>query len=375
MLLIVFSIIIFFLFFIISKKTVSLGLPVIVLLALFVRITSILLFINASNFDLSSYKIIGALILNHINIYPYYANLHHPYLPFFLYIEALALYLQKFINPILFLKIIFAIFDIGILLVLYYLSGGKKQVAALYAFNPISILVVCVHGQFDTIPLFFFILSIFLLRAKKDFLAVLFYSFSILTKTWPILFFAPFLKKIRKKWLFLFVSIFPIIFVILYIYLFELNIRGVRNMFWTFRSYYGVLGWGIGKILVAFKMRMDAISTKLVIDLILLTYVIISLLYKERRVIKGFLITILLFFIMSPTYGLQWLLWPLPFLLLIKPKFWEMYVLLVTICLTTAFYGEIYKISITIANTLTSLELILIWCLIIVIAKSEIARN
>ncbi|MDO8741735.1 MAG: hypothetical protein Q7J11_01155, partial [Candidatus Roizmanbacteria bacterium] len=125
-------------------------------IALFIRLICLYLFRNVTNYDLQSYLQVGELTLKSINIYPDVANLHHPYLPFFLYLEAFAFYFKRFaIDPIIVIKVINVIFDLSILQLVYLLSTKNLKTAFLYAINPVTILITTLHGQFDVIPIFF----------------------------------------------------------------------------------------------------------------------------------------------------------------------------------------------------------------------------
>jgi len=194
------------------------------IIAIFIRLICLYLFRNVTNYDLQSYFQVGDLTLKRINIYPKIANWHHPYLPLFLYLEAFALWLGKSrFMTIIILKFINILFDIGILYLVYLLSKKNLKSTFIYAINPVTILITTLHGQFDVIPIFFLLLSIYFLN-KNELVAIFLFSFSILIKTWPILFFIPILRKIKNKKIIMLTLLLPVIFTVIYIYLFKSNL-------------------------------------------------------------------------------------------------------------------------------------------------------
>jgi hypothetical protein len=132
------------------------------------------------NYDLFSYEKIGQLTLQKINIYPYPANIHYPYLPFYLYLEALAYLIKNFIPINVFLKLINLFFDLGVVYLIFLISRKKSRIALFYAFNLVNILIFYFHGQFDIIPIFFILLSISFFEQKKEFFQFYFISYQFL---------------------------------------------------------------------------------------------------------------------------------------------------------------------------------------------------
>ena len=138
------------------------------IIALILRLICLYLFRNVTNYDLQSYLQVGELTSKGINIYPDISNLHHPYFPFFLYFEAIAYRIGQIglisqISPILTIKLILIFFDLGINYLVYLLSKKDLKTAFLYAINPVTILITTLHGQFDAIPVFFVLLTIYIL--------------------------------------------------------------------------------------------------------------------------------------------------------------------------------------------------------------------
>ena len=216
-------------------------------IALFIRLICVYLFRNVTNYDLQSYLKVGKLTLKGINIYPNVANFHHPYLPFFLCVEALAVYLGKSkIIVITIIKIINIIFDLGIFYLVYLFSKKNLKTTFLYAINPVTILITTLHGQFDVIPVFFIFLAIYLLNKKQELLSVLSFSFAVLTKTWPILFVIPIARRVKNKKLLILIIFFPVLFSLIYVLLFKSSLISIIKTLTYYQGLWGI--WGIWEL-------------------------------------------------------------------------------------------------------------------------------
>ena len=340
------------------------GMKKIFLIALIIRLVFIYIFRNVTNYDLQSYLQVGELTLKGINIYPKIANLHHPYLPFFLYVEAMAYWLGRSkIIIITIIKIINVIFDLGILNLVYRLSRKNLKTTFLYAINPVTILITTLHGQFDVIPVFFILLSIYLLNKKKELTAVLSFSFAILTKTWPVLFLIPILRelhtchsrgggnsgtldpllqgddKLKKRKLLLLITLFPVLFTILYCIFFKTNPIDIGK---TLISYQGLWGiWGIWDLLGKQRILIQKLST-----LIFLTsFFSYSWFNKNKNLLKNFLNLLLFFFIFTTNFSIQYFVWIIPFLILIKPKKYFQLIILITFYLLSFYCVWLFNLN------------------------------
>ncbi len=148
-------------------------------------------------YDAESFKLVGNLVRAGKDVY---ANTdRHPYLPFQMYIIALASWLGDNTAPHFFSWVrwpnIFA--DLGITVLLYrsMLRLGRSEseafwLAFVWAVHPVSVYTSVIHGQFDSIPLLFSLLSWYFLRFWKGWTAALLggaaLGFGILDKTWPV---------------------------------------------------------------------------------------------------------------------------------------------------------------------------------------------
>jgi hypothetical protein len=150
--------------------------------------------------DADSYKIVADLVGAGKDVY---ANTdRHPYLPFHMYIFAASDWLSKHavIGFFSWVRIPNIAADLGITALIYRgsLRLGRSASAAfwlafLWAVNPISILTSVIHGQFDSVPLFFTLLAWYLLRMWQQnrygaALGGLSMGLAVLDKSWPVLF-------------------------------------------------------------------------------------------------------------------------------------------------------------------------------------------
>ncbi len=324
------------------------------LLALIIRLIGLYLFRNVSNYDLQSYLQVGELTLKGINIYPDIANLHHPYLPFFLYVEAMAVWLGRSkIIVITIIKFINIIFDLGILNLVYRLSKKNLRTAFLYAINPVTILITTLHGQFDVIPVFFILLAIYLLNKKQELLSVLSFSFAILTKTWPIIFVIPIIRKLKgifsldtrlrgnDKWglLIILIMFFPILPTIIYFWLFKTSLINVGKTLISYQGLWAV--WGPWVMLGKQRILIQKFTTLI----FLVCFFVYSYLNKEKNLIKNILKLLFFFFIFTTNFSIQYFTWIIPFLILIKPKNYLSLIILISVYLLSFYYFWLFCIG------------------------------
>lgn len=313
----------------------------IIILALFLRLALIFLSLNIDNYDLQSYFLIGELTYKKINIYPQIANLHHPYFPAFLYIESFAYLLGKLggfgkLGTILIIKFIISLFDIGNTYLVYLISKKNLKKAFLYAINPVSILIFAFHGQFDSIPIFFLLLSIYFLSSLSSLLGCLFLSLAIMIKTWPALFIFTFFKRLKNKKLILLLLIFPIISILMYRFFFNSK---VVEIFKTLISYQGLWGiWGLSVFLGQIRLRWQKLATFLFI----IFFFIFSLKIKRKNIINEILTLLFFFFTFTTNFSIQYLSWLIPFLTIVKPKYYWFTTIFISIFLILTFLARIF---------------------------------
>jgi hypothetical protein len=300
-----------------------------------IKVLTVYIFKNVDSFDIRSFTLIGRLILKGINIYPNQAALYSPYLPFFLYFEGLAAWLEKFITTSVSLRLIYLFFDFGTAYLIYLLSKKNKTIALIYLFNPITILVTFVHGQFDVIPLFFILWSFYLLQTKKELASVLIMSLAILAKTWPIFFIIPYIKKLKNKNLSFFLPIIPTVAVLFYSLLYKSSVFDVFFTTIGYRSLFSI--WGIGKLVkLIFYSNLSQppiFIQKILLYLFLLIFFAYSFFLKHKKLLLNILELLMFFYIFTVGFAPQYLCWLAPFLILCRPKYWLGLLAIITVFL------------------------------------------
>lgn len=338
------------------------------------------MFIKATSDDLRSFLEAGKIILSGSSYYP------SLYFPFFNYLGALALYLKPAFNPFLFLKLVFSLFDIGIVWLVYLISKKNLQTTLTYALNPISLIIANIHGQFDTIPLFFLMLGIYLFGSKsfwgggsrlsrettkpvptkswtgltlssagwrirsfarmtflsnrKETLSLLSFSAAILTKTWPFLFITPIFKRLKNKIKFIYIITFPLLFILFHSFVFKTKIIDILLPIKNYRGVYGF--WGIGNILLLLIPKLDPSIIQILRRIFLISLLVFSLIIRRKKLTQEVLIIMLFFFSFTLNYGAQWLLWLVPLIVIEKPKFWKLFMILATVYLSVNFAWDVY---------------------------------
>jgi Gpi18-like mannosyltransferase len=125
--------------------------------------------------DVTSWEIVGETLLEGQNPYQYTHFLRWP--PLWMMIIFVIKHLSLFFD-VRFVTLIKAppiIADTIIAVVIYYYFVNKYEAvskgrlyAILYAINPISILIASIHGQFDSIPALFPVLSLYFVEGYKE---------------------------------------------------------------------------------------------------------------------------------------------------------------------------------------------------------------
>jgi len=331
-----FALILFFLiaFLLSVKYKINITPKAILLIAIGVRLMFTFFFVNASSEDLRFFLVDGRHILNKNMSYPFL------YFPFYPYLAAASVLVKSFLNPFLFLKLIFGVFDIGVTYMVYLLSKKNSNSMLLYAINPVSLIISNIHGQFDAIPLFFLLWAAYLSIKKKNILSVIALSAGVWIKTWPFLFSLPFLKRLKDKREFFLIGIFPLLFTLTHVVFFRINIIDILTPIKNYRGVYGF--WGIGAM-ISFLPILSLFLMKIVRRVFLLSFLIFSIFIKRKNIIDEILILLLFFFSFTVTFGSQWLIWLLPFIIIKKPKYWLWFIISSTVYLMVNFMLDVYQ--------------------------------
>lgn len=328
-----------------SKKKVNLSIYYILVLAVAVRLLITLLFSESKSQDILSFITVGRGLL-----YRFQPTFPILYFPFISYIGAVVVFFSDIVSPILFFKLFFTVFDIGVVYLIFLISNNTFY-SLLYALNPITILTTNIHGQLDSIPLFFLLLGIRLFLNRKELYSSLALSFAIFTKPWPLLFMLPVIRKAKQKWIFFLIGFFPLVSVLIHSFLFNISLAEILTPIKNYRGLYGY--WGISELLKPMKFILPhqyLDFQQLLRRIFLLAFLLFSLKLKFKNVVEGITYAMLFFFTFTPTWGSQWLAWIVPFLILTKPKGHRIFFALATVYLLIVFSGEVYFLDLNIVK-------------------------
>ncbi|MBI3103905.1 DUF2029 domain-containing protein [Candidatus Daviesbacteria bacterium] len=208
-----------------------------------------------------------------------------------------------------FLKLPYIIFDIAIATLLSKMAGPKKSMAAfaLWLFNPVSIYATYMMGQFDIIPTFFSVLSIYLAFKTRLSWSAFALGMGIAFKLYPLFLVVPLILLGKGFWtkvkLVIFALIPYLVSVLPYIQSSSFRSQALfANQ--SSKSLYAAIPVSGGEAILLFPLFL------------LLFYLYIwNRQNSTMNLWKVFLIPLLLFFILTH-YHPQWLIWVIPFLIL-----------------------------------------------------------
>ena len=239
------------------------------------------------------------------------------------------------------IKVINIIFDLGILQLIYLLSKKNLKTCFLYAINPVTILITTLHGQFDVIPVFFILLTIYLLNKKQELLSVLSFSFAVFTKTWPILFLIPIVRRIKSKKLIFLIIFFPALFIFIYIWLFKSSLFNISKTLIYYQGLWGI--WGA----IEFVRKNYNIVAKIINFNISDLFFSYSILKRNKNLIEEFLDLLFFFFVFTTNFSIQYFVWIVPFLYLIKPKKYLWLIVLISLYLFSFYCLWLFNLNLT----------------------------
>ncbi len=241
------------------------------------------------------------------------------------------------INEWGFYKVPSVLADFSIVFLLYYIAkkyrfGPPRLIASLYALHPIAMYVSGYHGQRDSIWLFFTILSMIALTQKKTILAGMLLGVGISFKLPPIFlipYFFLYISGLKNKILYL-LSI-GITFFILNLPELVTHFGPVYKQVFSYKGWLG--WWGFSGIATKIDRvngteiteTVNSVSRIIMYASIILVSILMYL--KKRNIYISVLTIILSIFIFSPVFASQYLIWPLPFVVLIATRLPSVFVL------------------------------------------------
>jgi len=284
--------------------------------------------------DIISYRMQGEAVLNGQNIYTATAG-RHPYPPLWMFIPAGALILESRVGlPFTFwIRLPIIAFDLGTGALLWFLfkrrDGPRTALSklALYVFNPITLLIVS-HGMFDAIPLFFILLAyLWLVQSQargRNILSAVAIGLGIAIKGFPVLVLPAFVfkqKGWRRKIVYGIVALLPLALLLPFIIM--SGHAAVERVF----ARVGVSDHGYGLLLQALadqghpRLQHWLAVFRARGSLLVLAGVFIGTWAARRKSLNELIVLSFgLCYVLSVGIASQYLLWILPFLILVNSK-------------------------------------------------------
>ena len=208
-----------------------------------------------------------------------------------------------------------------VLVVTKLIPGISKRLIVLLALNPVSILVSGFHGNTDPVMIFFVVLAVYLLKIERIKWAGAAFGMAINIKVVPLLLVPAILAYIwsRKsaRGGLTFLSIAAVVVLALSMPYILSNPLAILKATLGYRGLYGK--WGISLILVGFPISQAGHEIAYRVQQMLVIALTLALaVYLDRRkidLIYQIGLIFFLFFLLTPAHALQYLAWPVPFIL------------------------------------------------------------
>lgn len=307
------------------------SLPVVLAVAAVARLVPAFLLPVGAGYDIESFKLVTDALLSGQEVYTSVLG-RHPYLPFQMYIMGAMAYLSDWtgLPYVVAIKLPAILADVALTGLIFSAVRHRKgrQFAAysalLYALNPISLLVTAYHGQFEGVTLLLLVLAWLAWDTGRERSSAVALGFAILNKTWPVVFLPVAFIRLREwrgRALYSLVALgIPLAFVVLYLVYFSADPMPMLRRALTHR---GVAGyWGPGAILNPAAQLLPGlqgiVDTLLALRTWLLLAAVLLTLWITRRqsALDAFLSLLLSMFVVTVGFGIQWLVWPVPFAVL-----------------------------------------------------------
>ena len=307
-------------------------------------------------YDMKSFYIVSKLMDKGITTNIYAETDRYNYSPIWAITIYLITQLSKISNISLsaLLKFPIIIFDALTALLIYKIckessNSDKKAflLVASFLYNPLTIMVSSHGSQFDAIAIYFLLLYYYISKKSMRAMHYLIYGISIAVKqvtVFPLLFFLQRLKG-YKKLLFLFLVPLPF-FLLLSPYLFSAWRSLLRNVL-TY-SGTGAL-WGYSRIVQYILTFFGLNNLQLIFKFYIAKIIVIFIFglifyyfhkYKNVSLLQGIIVSYLIFFALTPGFGVQYLVWILPFAILEKNYFYYIYSFLGSLMAFLFYYGH-----------------------------------
>jgi len=331
------------------------GWLLVLLLAALVRLPPALWLPVGAGFDIDSYRLVTDALLSGREVYAAVAG-RHPYLPFQMYIMGAMARLAATtgLPYVVAMKLPSILADVALTGLIYKAVADRRgrewaaYLALLYALNPVSLLVSSYHGQFEAVTLLLLAGGWWLWERRQTTASAAAVGLAILNKTWPVLFLPVVLIRLgswraRLGYSALALGI-PALAVAAYLLATNADPALMLGRALTHRGNAGY--WGPSAVLFpaagvwpALQPLADALVA--LRNWLLAGAALPALWWTQRQATLDAFLTLLLAVVaVTVGFGIQWLLWLVPFALLAEQARWaRVYSLAAALMLTIHLYG------------------------------------
>lgn len=233
--------------------------------------------------------------------------------------------------------------DALIVWLIYLLAGDRGRNRALqYAVNPVSLFVASLHGQVEPVALALALAGILLARRERWFLAGLLLGAAVAAKTWPVLIALAVIPVTRPRKLARLVvggAVVPVAMLLSGVLFLDTRVVDDLRHIASYSSY--VDNWGWAGVLVTAGQRgvggygssVARLGSALTAAAAIAALIVFRRYSTEARALAVLCAAL----IATAGFGTQYLLWPLPLMLVVGRRAYVGYVLV-----ATAFLGISY---------------------------------
>ena len=285
-------------------------------------------FITKGIRDIELLESVGYFARNRIDVY--YIDADHrlwPYLPLTSLLTGFLFAISKFLHfPFLNL---WRLTTLAFLILTAHVIGKMLQNpknkdgylrAVLFLFSPIAIWPVVFHAHLDVNLLFFYLLAIFLIvKKKKTFLSGVSLGFSILAKTWSVIFLPIFflqkLTRIQRLTIIVGISLSIVATSLFYLRFWHSTPTRIWDAVIGYAGSWTVY-WGPQGLLINLLAGNQPLNQNLRSFYLLIIFAAVYLMIfkKQMDIISGSKLLMLTFFVFTLSWAPQYIFWVWPFI-------------------------------------------------------------
>jgi hypothetical protein len=268
--------------------------------------------------------------------------------------------------------------ELVITVLLAYLAPARyaRTIPLLYALCPVAVLVSAVHGQVEPVALALGLGALLLARRGAPVGSGLLAGLAVATKTWPVLLAVGALREtpVRSWWRLALPAASALVAILLSIpVLLHDSLHNATQVLVSYRSFLGSWGWtGILHVLGVAGTGYEGPGVdrfqRLGTVLMAVALVLVVVVFRKADGVSLTTAVLLSFLAVTAGFGPQYLLWPVPFVLLTHRTGGIVFTLLAS-CYTTLFY----LVALPYPQYASTINAVLAWGSLIVIGAAVAA--